>query len=772
MVKRRRTKKTASTEDLNKRFNNGFISYCRRLWPFDFGLLKSLQIVGFRTESKELSDELSKETVQEFSGSIDPRLSTYNKLARKLNNNAKEVTTLRSRPWEDDEDDILEYFATGLSIYEDSDDYGRQKGYYYNHNTGVLRFYEDGKFNEVCRFDVAGKEAMDGLFPELIPSKAWLYKSQKNVKLTSEKFMNLVRVSQAGGRQPTFHLPITNSFLKVFDKISRYMQLSKLLDKQKESIPEQQLVDEVVADLKARVKEYTSGNNSSAHSPEKIEIMKAVGKYLDTGDYAELTKKIEQYDKSWVKWSPFPSEAYRILSYIGKIRKDTLFDRMVKARVERNELSESRKTSGAQDLLELAYEPLLEVSDAKLKASEFWNKQEVDHASYLQMLQNLDSKLEELLVIYPENEVIDNTSDMNPSSFPSSASSESNFESNISEFVDEGIAIRGPKPVISMLRQEIQIRVQRANNPDIVDVHESCQSKCASLTHLLLDVVGNRYLDEVGNELIDQSSQAKFNEVGDELFQVLSASQMQAKSGPYQRVDPVEVLARVTKLSQEASNINIKLLEISRELTRLQQSPFVTDIQNFMTDVVGPRIEELAVFETTLTEIKKLRVKPFNLLAPSNDAEEEVARIVNELNDYASALTDGLESKLTRMKDPLDPSTEIDRVPHIPYRDNKEYRNKPNIKKKIEEIETGFVAVVDTINQYLDEIQEGVEEAQKQQSAEVSVSTRRSPSFFHRGDVVSDNKSVVVEDLSLTDGESDGEELDQEGTIHSTKKRR
>lgn len=706
MAGRKRVNKTSVTDDLSKRFNTGFIAYCRRLWPFDYGLLSALQIVGYRSAGKEVATELQSLKVQEYvveDPEKDKDIVEYNCLATSLTDCGTSVTSLEELPWKNVEAQVLDYLDTGLEILEDSDKYGRRRGYYYNQQSGSLRFYDGANFSNVCTFDSKGKEAMDFLFPELVPSKSWFSSSsQKRVRLTSEKFLDLIRVAQVGAiNPPKFHVPISTSFVKAFDKVRGYMKLKKLWSKEKDFRSEKKLVEDIIADIKGRVKEYT--DNRSKYSENDVAIMEAVRDYLDTGDDSKLAEKIAEYDKSWVKWSPFPSQAYRVLSYIGKIQKNTLFDKMLQVRAEQNKVNSARGDIESNELAELAYDPFMDRDEARQRVSEFWDKQNVDLDSYIAMLGTLDQKLAELLETYPEEE--DDDADL-----------------------------------IGKMRLQISQRLTAANNPTSVDPREPCQLKCAAITNYLLDVLSNRYAFEEGMELIEITEQSKYNEVGDVLFEVLNTAQMHVQAGPYQRVDPLEVVQRVEKLKLEAGAIQIRVREFQRELTVLQQTPFTDDIKEFLEDVLNPRIDELTSLEA---EIAGIRIEPFNLLIDNKTPDQQkVFQVVDSLENYGTELTDALESVMTKMNDPrwVPPSSEgnssapkpqpnkVDRCPYIPFRP--ETRDKPKVAKQIDTLLSRYGVVQGKINVFLEEVRQGVIADEAQQEAANKVATGRSPGYL------------------------------------------
>ena len=703
MAGRKRVNKTSVTDDLSKRFNTGFIAYCRRLWPFDYGLLSALQIVGYRSAGKEIATELQSLKVQEYvveDPENDKDIAAYNLLATSLTDCGTSVTSLEELPWKNVEAQVLDYLDTGLEILEDSDKYGRKRGYYYNQQSGSLRFYDGANFSNVCTFESKGKEAMDFLFPQLVPSNSWFSSSsQKRVRLTSEKFLDLIRVAQVGAiNPPKFHVPISTSFVKAFDKVRDYMTFKKLWSKQKDSRSEKKLVEDIIADIKSRVKEYE--DNAPKYSDNDVAIMKAVKDYLDTGNDKELAAKIAEYDKSWVKWSPFPSQAYRVLSYIGKIQKNTLFDKMVHVRVDQNKVNSSRGDVESNELAELVYDPLIGLDQARQKVSEFWDKQKVDLPSYLSMLRKLDEKLLNLLETYREDE---------------------------------------NKGIISDMRVVIDQKIVTAQDPTLVDPKEPCQLKCAAITNYLLDVLGNRYAFDTGMNLIDIAEQAKYNEIGLELFEVLNTAQMHMQAGPYQRVDPLEVAQRVEKLKAEAGAIAIRVREFQRELGSLQQSPFTDDINKFLEETLMPRIEDLTELET---KINGIRIEPFNLLSDEKTDEQQlVFEVVESLNDYGLTLTDALESVMTKMNDPAweQPVTissnapapqpnKVDRTPYIPFR--QEIREDPKVVKQIETLISRYSVVEGKINNFLEEVNNGVIAEQAQQEAATKVATGRSPGYL------------------------------------------
>lgn len=233
------------------------------------------------------------------------------------------------------------------------------------------------------------------------------------------------------------------------------------------------------------------------------------------------------------------------------------------------------------------------------------------------------------------------------------------------DLIPEGEEQRN-KTIIEHIRDCIlRIQSKAENDPSKKTQY---QADCAFLQSSIEHILNFRYAggeDEEVPFMVTEEQRAVYNEVGEELTEILNNTQKQ----PLKELEVLKsvesVRAEIHRLISFHNKVREKLTGYQKQLMALDQGSFFNDIKKFTQKggALDKKQKELDGLYDSLTNFPD---DPFNVLAPTTAWQHKVVEVVNELTSYGTELMDELEDVL--LYQPRKKGEEADRLTAREYK--------------------------------------------------------------------------------------------------------
>lgn len=174
------------------------------------------------------------------------------------------------------------------------------------------------------------------------------------------------------------------------------------------------------------------------------------------------------------------------------------------------------------------------------------------------------------------------------------------------------------------------------------------QADCAFLQSSIEQILNFRYAggeDEEVPYMVTEEQRAVYNEVGEELTEILNNTQKQPLKEAEVLKSVESVRAEIHRLITFHNTVREKLTDYQTKLKTLDQGSFFNDIKKF-TQKGGALDKKQKELDTLYDSLTNFPDDPFNVLAPATTWQKKVVEVVNELTAYGTELVDELEDVL------------------------------------------------------------------------------------------------------------------------------
>lgn len=629
----------------------------------------------------------------------------FNKLAQRLEDYRSTVNaSIETDTAAVLEKDIVKYFSShsSVKIFLDVPGANAEKGYYFNWDTGVLKFLgDDGTEQTVGTLqDLKMKEV---LFGNLNPDKKTWFggtrsRSQKHsasISLTSDLFIEIYENMDISS-SAKFHKTIPQDFMDTFFKLRSLNKTNAALAHLKKYRGQTltALAEELVPDLQRRAEEFLNSHSKGpdgSDESKRYTIMQAINQFANGEiDKAQLTSVVAENDRSWFgKWFHWTDDVDKALAIINRLDSGFL-----KRGVEiYRKAKDPVKTADTSLWVDYEYEE--RPSDSPMYDEgirRYWEGTRISAKAYQKSLNSMLETLTSLETDYGENlqhqislpaslsdSLIDDdhpdTANISELYFDDAELSddeqsfepeESVFTSQEEDSLDETFGVEHDVEIDFRLSDNVSqdgtkdientlcghLRGIITKQLDVVNGYLASEEKgrnfssnCAELQQVINKILAQRF-KQGQRTIYYENTQYAYNEIGYALTDGLKGTERLPAERTEVIVVPDDVRLEILRLIKRCDAIQVQLSKFEDSLIAIGQGTFQTDIREFVTGNLA-RTKEL------LEKIHKLTEPCTNEAFDINRATGNQLLIVKAMNTVEAMgndLTDELSALLKYQK--------------------------------------------------------------------------------------------------------------------------
>ncbi|OGV27238.1 MAG: hypothetical protein A3F18_01055 [Legionellales bacterium RIFCSPHIGHO2_12_FULL_37_14] len=621
----------------------GVRTYFSRIFSSEYDIVHEIQLAGYLSELEELHKEISREN------KLEPVAANheYNDLTHNFNIFTANLANQTQKAWKDVEEDALNYFNCGLSIFEDLGASNKnQEGYFLNTKTGLLRYKnKDGNYRDVCHFNGEELKRVKEIFPELSKEKLFVIKgheSPNSAELSPIRFARLIELAQCRKENENveFHIPAKKSFVRRFLNLGWYMKLKGKQAEREYPGKVEDLVTKITEDIKRKIGEYRLADEDPAGkkmSQKEKNILQAIEQYLEDGDSAKLAKAAVENDTGWFK-SLFRvfhlrGHVFSLLDQVNRLKESPFFEQTIKqiklnkeraeAALKEQQAAEQREQLARQnankpyEYIDILQDKYSWIANHQNKVTAYWSTRRVKQDAFVDSLQKVRTALLEI-----QSGI---TVDLPAVSLPHELEVEGE-EAGKKTVIEH---------ILDMLDRSIE-KARESKNP-----RAFYQSECATLQNDIDTILREQRHEDREKLLLTEDVTVVYSNIGREVTKCLQATQ-NAKEAVKTIVSVADVRKEIIRLQKFHYKLIEQLAVFRDELRNIWQSTFHNDLEIFEQTVIKQRQERLGELLNCLAEIPD---DNFDLLNPDNKFKP-VINVINELESFGSKLTESLTTTL------------------------------------------------------------------------------------------------------------------------------
>lgn len=689
----------------------GIRDYLYRVFWDDYPLKRDIALAGNISDSAAIereirdmekpvgSDEVDFESDED---DFEPDKVGFEKEYNSLVENLNRIAERPNDAWDDLQENILEYFDSDLSIYQDRPGNNPSTPcYLLNTETRDLRYFDGTNTYDVCTFTKSHWRRVKEVFPALFAEpRLGIELFQKSAALNSEACLNLIALARSANPNAEFHITVETSFVSLFTRLTTLTDLRavRVLHKHKDHRDANEIVADLVKRIQERITAYLDDEKRHTNPAKRI-IMENIAEYLETGDASPLDDAIQTYDKGWLSWIAswfFASEADKTYQAIMGMRSSPFFedalahligtpDRL--AQEEEDRLARENEPSIAQlrgeltDLQRhnLALEQDLEqyrgregeagnrdhefdshITDfesSERAVNEVWKDCNVTKAA---MTITLDKMLQDIRQFQTNN-----TLPLPEIVLPTDILSEEDTPT-------------AKKTVIDHIEDCI-VRLQEKIAAD--KTNSFVQADAILLQNSMNKILNHRNFGDDTRKRVPEAQRRLYVDIGNILTEDLNQTQRQPALKAAEVLNSVvSVRVEIHRLMKFNNNIREKLTEFQKRLDQIDQGTFGDNLDTFMKGTLKARQAEL---QFLLDRIEGCPDDAFNVLPSQHSVEtklrskshdepyldpdsmtnhEKVSEVVMKLQEFKTEMVDDLSDSLLNQEDgqpriyiPIDP---------------------------------------------------------------------------------------------------------------------
>ncbi|MCX7090929.1 MAG: hypothetical protein NTU48_05715 [Legionellales bacterium] len=663
---------------IDSRFGDwGIRDYLYRVFWDDYPLKRDIELAGNISESAALERDIRR--IEKPVGTGNDADKEYNALVQNLNRIAERPNDA----WDDLQDNVLEYFDSDLSIYEDRPGNNLSTPcYLLNTENGDLRYFDGADSHAVCNFSNSKMPRVQEILPALFVQPVLpIELFQKRAPLKAETFVSLIALARSVNRKAVFHIPVETSFISLFTRLVSLTDRRAARVKQEHT--DHRDANEIVADLVERMQEritaYLEDEKKHTNEAKKI-VMENIKSFLETGNADGLDGAIRTYDKGWLSWIAswfFASEADKTYKAIMGMRSSPFFEKALAHLIAtRDTIAGEKEPSVAQlrgDLSDLQRQnQALEAALAQYRGredeagnrehefdshitdfegseravNEVWKECKVTKAA---MTETLDKMLQHIREFQTENR-LDLPEIVLPPDILSAEETPPDKKTVIAHIED------------CIIRLQEKIAADKTSS--------FVQADCILLQNSINKILNHRHFGEDTRKRVPEAQRRLYVGIGNTLTDDLNKTTRQPSLKAAEVLNSVvSVRAEIHRLMEFHNKIRAKLTEFQNRLDKIDQATFADSLDTF---VEGPLKERQAELQLLLDRIGGCPDAAFNVLVPQQSVEtkltsksgsdpyldpsamtnqEKVCEVVMKLQEFQTSMVDALLEPLLQDED-------------------------------------------------------------------------------------------------------------------------